>query len=237
MRGKLIVIEGLDGSGKATQAELLEESLLRSGMPVKRLSFPDYAHPSSVLVQMYLRGEFGNDPENVNAYGASSFYAVDRYASYLKFWKKDYEAGCILLADRYTTSNAIYQMTKLPQSEWCDYLGWLKEYEYGRLGLPQPDITFYLDVSPEITQELITRRYHGDESKKDLHERNQAYLRQCHRTAQFSAQKLGWCCVSCMAGTRLRSIAEIHEDLTAKVRGVLEPEYPYIKKNENEASV
>ena len=226
MRGKLIVIEGLDGSGKATQTELLEEYLLRAGMPVKRLSFPDYAHPSSVLVQMYLKGEFGNHPEDVNAYGASSFYAVDRYASYLKFWKKDYEAGCILLADRYTTSNAIYQMTKLPQSQWYEYLDWLQDYEYGRLGLPQPDITFYLDVSPEISQQLITRRYHGDESKKDLHVRNREFLQQCHLTARFSAQKLEWSCIPCMAGTRLRSIQEIHDELTGKIREMIQPDYP-----------
>lgn len=217
MTGKLIVIEGLDGSGKATQAALLAESLRRSGQPVKHLSFPDYDQPSSALVQMYLRGEFGSAPQDVNAYGASSFYAVDRYASFLKFWKKDYESGGVMLADRYTTSNAIYQMTKLEETEWRDYLDWLRDYEYGKLGLPQPDLTLYLDVPPEVSQELMTRRYQGDESKKDLHESNRAFLMQCHRTARFSARQLGWKCISCFLDNRLRSIEEIHEEIAGVV--------------------
>ena len=118
MSGKLIVIEGLDGSGKATQTALLCEALEKMGKKIRRITFPDYKEPSSALIKMYLGGEFGDDPGAVNAYAASSFYAVDRFASFIKFWKDFYLAGGLVIADRYATSNAIYQMGKLPKSGW-----------------------------------------------------------------------------------------------------------------------
>lgn len=118
MPGKLIVIEGLDGSGKSTQTELLQKKLAALSVDTKRIKLPDYDDPSSTLVRMYLGGEFGNDPSCVNVYAASSFYAVDRYASYSRHWKEDYLSGKVILADRYTSSNAVHQAVKLPQSEW-----------------------------------------------------------------------------------------------------------------------
>ena len=120
MSGKLIVIEGLDGSGKSTQTELLQKNLAALSVDTKRIKLPDYDDPSSTLVRMYLGGEFGNDPSCVNVYAASSFYAVDRYASYSRHWKEDYLSGKVILADRYTSSNAVHQAVKLPQSEWGD---------------------------------------------------------------------------------------------------------------------
>ena len=111
-RGKLIVMEGLDGSGKATQTGLLCQYLESRGRRVRHIEFPDYREPSSALVKMYLNKEFGSNPGDVNAYAASSFYAVDRYASFLRFWRKDYLSGATIVADRYTTSNAVYQMVK-----------------------------------------------------------------------------------------------------------------------------
>ena len=197
MSGRLIVIEGLDGSGKSTQFELLYKRLSVGGRAIKKISFPDYGQPSSALVKMYLNGEFSSDPEAVNAYAASSFYAVDRYASYMRFWKIEYENGTDILAARYTTSNCIYQMTKLPKEEWDGYILWLEEFEYERLGLPRPDKVIFLDMPIEISQRLLSGRYGGDESKKDIHESDVGFLEKCRQAAIFSAEKCGWVIINC----------------------------------------
>ena len=130
MNGKLIVLEGLDGSGKATQAALLTEYLSHQGVPVKKITFPDYASDSSALVKMYLAGKFGTHPDDVNAYAASAFYAVDRFASFKTNWGSFYQNGGVVVADRYTTSNAVHQCSKLPEEEWPAYLDWLFTFEY-----------------------------------------------------------------------------------------------------------
>ncbi len=197
MSGRLIVIEGLDGSGKSTQFELLYKRLSVGGRAIKKISFPDYGQPSSALVKMYLNGEFSSDPEAVNAYAASSFYAVDRYASYMRFWKSEYENGTDILAARYTTSNCIYQMTKLPKEQWDGYILWLEEFEYERLGLPRPDKVIFLDMPIEISQRLLSGRYGGDESKKDIHESDVGFLEKCRQAALFSAEKCGWDIINC----------------------------------------
>ncbi len=198
--GKLIVIDGLDGSGKSTQLGLLETYLKENGHAYKQISFPDYDQPSSALVKMYLAGEFGQAADSVNAYAASSFYAVDRYASYKKFWETDYQNGTPIVAARYTTSNAIHQMAKLPKSEWDAYLTWLEYYEYVQLGLPRPDAVVFLDMPLHIAQMLMSGRYHGDESKKDIHERDLAYLKQCRESALYAAEKCGWTVITCGEG-------------------------------------
>lgn len=195
--GRLIVIDGLDGSGKSTQLERLAGYLQQSGTRYKEICFPDYSQPSSALVKMYLAGEFGEQADAVNAYAASSFYAVDRYASYKKFWQADYEDGALIVAARYTTSNAIHQMSKLPKSEWDGYLHWLEAYEYDLLGLPRPDAVLFLDMPPAVSQQLLSHRYQGDESRKDIHERDTAYLRDCRRCALYAAQKKGWKLIPC----------------------------------------
>ena len=141
-KGRLLVIEGLDGSGKATQAKLLAAHLAESGRRVMEITFPDYESDSSALVKMYLSGQFGDKPDDVNPYAASSFYAVDRYASYKTRWGSFYEAGGIVIADRYTTSNAVHQCSKLPPEQWDDFLRWAFDYEYRLLGLPAPDAVF-----------------------------------------------------------------------------------------------
>ena len=141
-KGRLLVIEGLDGSGKATQAKLLAAHLAESGRRVMEITFPDYESDSSALVKMYLSGRFGDKPDDVNPYAASSFYAVDRYASYKTKWGSFYEAGGIVIADRYTTSNAVHQCSKLPPEQWNDFLRWAVYYEYRLLGLPAPDAVF-----------------------------------------------------------------------------------------------
>lgn len=209
---KLIVIEGLDGSGKATQAKRLTEALVEKGIPVREVSFPDYESDSSALVRMYLSGQFGTDPQDVNAYAASSFFAVDRFASYKKDWHRDYARG-VVIADRYTTSNAVHQCSKLPKEQWEDFLNWLFDFEYKKLGIPAPDRVIYLNVDPAVSQALMTARYRGDENKKDIHERDIAYLRHSREAAAYCAEKLGWVTVDCCRDGQMRSIEDIHKDV------------------------
>lgn len=209
----LIVLEGLDGSGKSTQLPLLEEELKRRG-PVRTVSFPDYGSPSSALVKMYLAGEFGGSPEDVNAYAAGAFYAVDRYASFKKDWQRDYERGVTILSGRYATSNLLYQMEKLPKERWAEYIAWVEDFEYEKLGLPRPDRVILLDMPLEAAQRLLMKRYEGREEKKDLHERDAAFLERCARCARFAAERLGWRVVGCAEGGEPLSVAEIHRRVT-----------------------
>lgn len=211
--GKLIVIEGLDGSGKGTQAELLTERLRQQGEAVRKVSFPDYASDSSALVKMYLSGQFGTDPSDVNAYAASTFYAVDRFASYKRDWGKFYAEGGIIVADRYTTSNAVHQCSKLPREQWDGFLAWLFDFEYRLLGIPTPDAVIYLNVDPAVSQRLMTGRYRGDESKKDIHEGNLSYLQHSREAAAYCSRKLGWREIACCENGEMRSISAIGEEI------------------------
>lgn len=210
----LIVLEGLDGSGKSTQLPLLEQKLSLRG-PVRRISFPDYDSPSSALVKMYLAGEFGDRPGDVNAYAAGAFYAVDRYASFKKDWQHDYESGVTILAGRYATSNMIYQMEKLPTELWDSYIAWTEDFEYEKLGLPRPDRVIFLHMPLKAAQRLLSKRYGGQEEKKDLHERDIRFLESCARCAGFAAKRLGWRVVDCARGDEPLSIEEIHRRVMA----------------------
>ncbi len=209
--GKFIVIEGLDGSGKATQTKLICEKLKKKHKKVCQLSFPDYNEPSSALVRMYLNSEFGDSPDDVNVYAASSFYAVDRYASYKRFWKDKYEGGQTIVADRYTTSNAIYQLCRLDREDWDEYIEWMEDYEYGKLELPQPDLVVYLDMQVDVSQMLMQERYNGDDSKKDLHEKDVEFLKKCREAAMYSAKKLGWKVVNSSENGVPKPIEEINK--------------------------
>ena len=213
MSGKLIVIEGLDGSGKATQAKLLAQELRRQGREVRQISFPNYASDSSALIKMYLSGAFGSKPDDVNAYAASSFFAVDRYASYKSDWGAFYDRGGIVIADRYTTSNAVHQCSKLPKEQWDGYLDWLFRFEYEQMGIPAPDVVIYLRVDPAVSQKLMTERYHGDEGKKDIHESDVEYLNRSRLAAEYCAQKLGWKTIPCTEAGAMRTVEEIHRDV------------------------
>ena len=166
-------------------------------MNVRRLEFPDYDSPSSSLVKMYLGGEFGSNPEDVNAYAASAFYAVDRIAGFLKDWKRGYQEDTVFLSDRYATSNIIYQMSKLPESERESYIRWQEDFEYDKLGLPRPDAVLYLDVEPDVSQKLMEKRYGGDNSKKDLHESNLRFLLSCRESALYAVENCGWQLINC----------------------------------------
>ncbi len=212
MKSKLIVIDGLDGSGKTTQFDIISK-LLEEKHDVKAISFPEYDKPSSALVKMYLNGEIAKNAAEVNAYAASSFYAVDRYASYKIYWEENYKNGDVILASRYVSSNAIHQMGKLPENKWDDYLKWLEDYEYGKLGLPRPDCVIFLDMPVEISQRLMTSRYNGDESKKDIHEANVEYLKGCRRTALYAAGKCGWHIVECSGGDEPLSVKAITDKI------------------------
>ena len=211
--GKLIIIEGLDGSGKSTQTKLLEDYLSDKDISYKKIKLPDYDSKSSTLVNMYLGGEFGKDANAVNAYAAGAFYAVDRFASFVLKWKKDYESGVLILADRYATSNSIYQMEKLDKSKWNAYLDWSADFEYEKIGIPKPDLVIYLDMPIEISQKLMTRRYNGNEEKKDVHEANVEFLKKCRNSALYAANKQGWKVVECSDGEKPLSIDEIHKTI------------------------
>jgi len=209
-KGRLIVIDGLDGSGKTTQSELLVRGLEKCNPKGARLiSFPDYESPSAALVKMYLAGDFGGSPGDVNAYAASSFYAVDRYASYRQHWESDFQSGVDILANRYSTSNMIHQMGKLPESEWDNFRAWVKEYEYGKLGLPEPDQVLFLDMDTSLSARLLSARYHGDENRKDIHEADMEYLLCCREAALYAAGREGWTIISCNEGGEILSVEEV----------------------------
>ena len=217
MSGKIIVIEGLDGSGKATQTDLLYKKLLSQGKNVKKLTFPCYESESSALVRMYLGGELGSNPDSVNPYQASAFYAVDRVASFLKDWKSDYENGTIFLCDRYSTSNAIYQLSKLQESEYEDFLNWLNDFEHNKLGIPRADYVVYLDMPTEVSQKLMSKRYKGDEGKKDIHEKNEDFLKKCRMASSYCAKALNWDVVLCAENGEPKTIEEIANEVYSKV--------------------
>lgn len=217
MRGRLITVDGLDGSGKATQTDMLCKDLERRGVRLRRVSFPDYRGKSSALVKMYLNGEFGGKPEDVNAYAASSFFAVDRFASYVRDWRRDYLGGTLIVADRYTTSNMIYQMPKLPRGEWESYIRWAEDFEYGKLMLPKPDLTVYLKLSAGLSQKLLDKRYRDGAGKKDIHERDITYQTACEESAAYAAELLAWKTVSCEENGNLRTAENIHEEIVKMI--------------------
>ena len=215
--GKLIVIEGTDGSGKSTQFRLMAQRLEQENRPFRRLVFPRYSEESSALIRLYLGGAFGSKPGDVNAYAASAFYAVDRYASYKQGWGEWYEQGGLILSDRYTTSNAVHQASKLSEDKWEDFLSWLYDFEYNKIGIPKPDKVIFLDMPVEVSQELLTKRYEGDNSKKDIHESDTEYLDRCRKAAVFTAKYSGWEIIPCADYGEARSIEDIANDVLNSV--------------------
>lgn len=220
--GKLIVIEGTDGSGKSTQFGLLTQRLERESIRFQKLVFPQYSEPSSALIRMYLGGEFGTNPNDVNAYAASAFYAVDRYASFKKVWGDWYAQGGLVVSDRYTTSNAVHQASKEPEEKQPAFLKWLYDFEYDKLGLPRPDLVLYLDVPTDFTEQLLRRREQDTHTHADIHEQDTAYLATCRRTGRAAAEYYGWTVVSCVKDGVMRSIEDIHEEIYRHVAACLE---------------
>ena len=220
--GKLIVIEGTDGSGKSTQFKLLTERLQREGHAFKQLEFPQYSEPSSALITMYLHGEFGQKAGDVNAFAATTFFAVDRYASYKKFWGQWYEEGGLVISGRYTTSNAVHQASKEPEEFWQDYWKWLSEFEYGKLGLPCPDLTIYLDVPTEYTEKMMRQREADTNTTADIHEQDLAYLATCRRCGREAARYFGWEIIDCVKDGAMRTMEDIHEEIYRHITHCLE---------------
>lgn len=220
--GKLIVIEGTDGSGKSTQFKLLTVRLEQEKRSFQKLVFPQYAEPSSALIRMYLGGEFGSNPADVNAYAASTFYAVDRYASYKKVWGQWYENGGLVVSDRYTTSNAVHQASKETGENQKAFLKWLYELEYEKLGLPCPDLVIYLDVPTDFTETMMRRREADTNTHADIHEQDMAYLATCRRTGRAAAEYYGWKVIECVRNGEMRSIEDIHEEIYRHVAACLE---------------
>ena len=190
--GKLIVLEGIDGSGKSTQYRLLKERFARENIPFTSTVFPRYQEESSALIRLYLNGAFGEKPSDVNACAAAAFFAVDRYASYKQDWGGTYEAGGLILSDRYTTSNAVHQGCKVPEADLGAFFDWLYDFEYVRLELPKPDLVIYLDVDIETSLARMRRREAKNHTHADIHEKDSDYLLACLRTGRLAAEHYGW---------------------------------------------
>ena len=220
--GKLIVIEGTDGSGKSTQFRLLSEHLQKDNVSFKHLVFPRYSEESSALIRMYLGGQFGSKPTDVNAYAASAFYAVDRYASYKMDWGQWYENGGLVLSDRYTTSNAVHQASKEEGEDRQKYLKWLYEFEYAQLGLPRPDLTIYLDVPTDFTEKMLRGREAATNTKADIHEQDMQYLATCRNCGREAAKFYNWNIIQCVKDGKMRTMEDIHQEIYAAVQQCLE---------------
>ena len=215
--GKLIVIEGLDGSGKSTQLELLREKLPDAHF----ITFPQYDSDSGRIISSYLSGLYNEQYPSVSAYSASIMYAVDRYTSFRTYWGALYSSDRPVISARYVSSNAVYQMTKLDRDKWDGYLEWLCDLEYLKLGMPRPDKTVFLDMPTDVSQKLLLKRYGGDESRKDIHERDTDYLERCRDAAMFAAEKYGWSIIPCSESGEPRSIADINSELMNAVKELL----------------
>lgn len=221
MSGKLIVFEGIDGSGKSTQFRLLCERCRAEGYRFQNIVFPRYDKPSSTLIRMYLDGEFGKNPADVNAYAASTFYAVDRYASFVTDWGDYYRSGGLILSDRYTTSNAVHQGSKLPEGQLSQFFDWLYDLEYTRMGLPKPDLVLYLDVDVETSLSRMAQRRAENGSTADIHEKDAGYLEKCLELGHKAAAHYGWTVVDSRKDGSVRSIEDKHEEIYQIVKEVL----------------
>lgn len=224
MSGKLIIIEsGSDASGKATQSELIYEKLKNEGVKVRKVQYPNYESESSTLVKMYLRGEFGKNADDVDAYIASTFFTADRYASYKTEWEDFYKDGGVVIADRYTTSNMVHQASKMAVEDRDKYLDWLDDYEYGMFKMPRPDVVIFLNVPVEFSRKLMANRMNKftGEKEKDIHERDAEYLERTYRNSLYIADKYGWKIVECIKDGELRSIDDINNEIYKIVHEVL----------------
>lgn len=214
--GNLIVIEGIDGTGKSTQYEMLCAELKRRGIPYRNLSFPCYDDESSALVRMYLNKEFGNKPEDVDPYAASVLYACDRFASFRRYWKEDYERGMLFVSCRYTTSNVIHQGSKLRGEERRKYLSWLFDFEYRLMGIPEPSLVCYLQLDAETATGNLRRRESSNGTAPDIHEDDPGYLKNCAEAAQEAAETFGWKIIPCGKNGVMRTRETISADLLAE---------------------
>jgi len=217
--GKLIVLEGLDGSGKGTQSRLLVQTLTQMNRKVRLIDFPAYGTAGASLVELYLRGELGGSPEDTGAYAASMFFAADRYVSYRQDWGKDREdPDTLLVANRYTTANAYHQLSKMDRELWDDFLSWLWDFEYKKLGLPAPDKVIFLDVPQSVSDGNVEKRSRETGVVLDIHEKDREYLHRCREAALYVAEACGWCVVPCAdAEGKQESIEAIAEKIMTEL--------------------
>ena len=214
------MIEGTDGSGKQTQTKLLYDKLRAEGYDCMKISFPQYGKPIAKPVEAYLAGELG-DQSNVNIFGTSLMYAVDRFESVKNLWGEFYKSGGVVLADRYPTSNILHQGTKLEGDAREDYVKWLKDTEYGVLEIPEPDMVIYLHVDPEVGEKLLEARIGKEGVQHDILESDKAYQRRCKQEALSIAESENWQVIKCTDGGNMRTIENIHAEIREKVRSIL----------------
>lgn len=230
---KFIVIDGLDGCGKATQTELLREYLEKKGKKVVKITFPKYDSDSSAAVRMYLNGELGKDATILNPYMCGSFYAVDRFIQYVTDWKKyfDEDDNTVIISDRYLSANIIHQGGKLEnRDERFKYANWCYNYECKQCGLPQEDVTIVLTIKPEISQKLMTDRYSGDETKKDIHEADLEYLKNCYDRLKWTAYDIkmnklaNWIHLNCedSTGEKVDTRENIHKKIVEYIDKIIQ---------------
>ena len=212
-KGKLIVLEGIDGSGKSAQYRRLCQRMENDKIAYNHIVFPRYDKESSALIRLYLGGAFGTHPGDVNAYTASAFYAVDRFASYRDDWGRIYEDGGLILSDRYTTSNAVHQGSKLPDAELPAFFSWLADLEYKKMGLPEPDLVIYLDVDLETSKRRMRRREEKTNTHADIHEMDSEYLARCLHTADMACEYYGWTRIPFMKDGAERDLDEKNAEI------------------------
>lgn len=222
--GKLIVIEGTDSSGKETQTRKLYERLEKEITNVRKLSFPNYKSPACEPVKMYLAGAFGDNALDINPYPVSTMFAIDRYASYKMDWEKFYQDGGIIVTDRYTTSNMVHQASKIESiDKKNEYLDWLEELEYSKMGIPRPDLIIFLNMPTETAAELMAQRKNKitGEDIKDIHEKDISYLKKSYENACNIAKKYNWLEIKCVENGRLKTIDEIGKEIFSVVKKIL----------------
>lgn len=218
--GKLIVIEGTDSSGKQTQTKLLYDKLKEEGHNVKLITFPDYESPSSEPIKMYLRGELGDKPEEVNTYAVSSMYAIDRFISFTKNWKEFYENGGIILSDRYTMSNMIHQASKIENlDEKKKYVEWLYNLEFEKMKIPFPDLVIFLNMPTEFAYKLMEKRLNkfSNEEVKDIHEKNKEYMKKSYENALYMAENYNWKKIDCVKEGKIKSIEDVNKEIRKEI--------------------
>ena len=212
-KGKLIVLEGIDGSGKSAQYRRLCQRMENDKIAYNHIVFPRYDKESSALIRLYLGGAFGTKPGDVNAYTASTFYAVDRFASYRDDWGAVYENGGLILSDRYTTSNAVHQGSKLSDAELPAFFSWLADLEYNKMGLPEPDLVIYLDVDLETSRQRMRQREEKNHTHADIHEIDSDYLACCLHTADMACEHYGWTRIPFMKDGQERDVDEKNAEI------------------------
>jgi dTMP kinase len=226
-KGKLIVLDGTDGSGKGTQAKLLVANLVAEGYRAELFDFPRYGEPSAFFVERYLRGEYGS-ADDVGAYRASLFYALDRYDASFSLREK-LRDGVIIVSNRYVSSNMGHQAGKIADTaDRARFMEWLKELEYRMLGIPIPDMTFLLYVPPSLGQQYVDKkeaRAYTKGMKRDIHEADLLHLTHASSAYRDIAKDEGWTVIDCVRkdGTTFRTKEEISHEVreALRVKGVV----------------